>query len=294
MRRGLAALCLLGGLGALGACAAQAQSPVWAIHGTHNTVYLAESVHLLKASDARLPAAFDTAYKAARTIVMEIDLSSLDAEHMQGYMLEHAAFKDGTTLRQTIGEQRFAKLGTEAARLGLPLESLEPLEPWAVALALTDLQYLKLGYDPEQGVERQIERRARADQKPMLGLETLEQQLGQLERLSPEQQARFLELTMEEMHDAERETGELLAAWRAGDTRKMAELLAGEYDSFPELFRELVTERNRRWLPQIERFLKDEHDYLVVVGALHLVGEQGLLEMVRHDGYAPVPVRASQ
>jgi len=269
MRRRLAALCLLGGLGTLGACAVQAQSPVWAIHGTHNTVYLAESVHLLKASDARLPAAFDTAYAGARTIVMEIDLSNLDTEHMQAYMLEHAALKNGTTLRQAIGEQRFAKLGAEAARLGLPLEVLETLEPWAVALTLTDLEYLRLGFDPEQGVEKQIERRARADQKPMLGLETLEEQLGQLEKLSPEQQARFLELTMEEMHEA-------------------------EHDSFPELFRALVTERNRRWLPQIERFLKDDHDYMVVVGALHVVGEQGLLEMMRHDGYAPVPVRAAQ
>src|SRR3974390_2838912 len=158
MRRRLAALCLLGGLGTLGACAVQAQSPVWAIRGTHNTVYLAESVHLLKASDAQLPAAFDTAYATVRTIVMEIDLSSLDPEHMQGYMLEHATFKGGTTLRQTLGEQRFAKLGTEAARLGMPLEALESLEPWAVALTLTDLEYLKLGYDPAQGVERQIER----------------------------------------------------------------------------------------------------------------------------------------
>ena len=294
MRRRLAALCLLGGLGTLGACAVQAQSPVWAIHGTHNTVYLAESVHLLKASDARLPAAFDTAYAGARTIVMEIDLSNLDTEHMQAYMLEHAALKNGTTLRQAIGEQRFAKLGAEAARLGLPLEVLETLEPWAVALTLTDLEYLRLGFDPEQGVEKQIERRARADQKPMLGLETLEEQLGQLEQLSPEQQARFLELTIEEMHDAEHETDALLAAWRAGDNRKMAELLSSEYDSFPELFRALVTERNRRWLPQIERFLKDDHDYMVVVGALHVVGEQGLLEMMRHDGYAPVPVRAAQ
>ena len=161
MRRRLAALCLLGGLGTLGACAVQAQSPVWAIHGTHNTVYLAESVHLLKASDARLPAAFDTAYAGARTIVMEIDLSNLDTEHMQAYMLEHAALKNGTTLRQAIGEQRFAKLGAEAARLGLPLEVLETLEPWAVALTLTDLEYLRLGFDPEQGVEKQIERRAR-------------------------------------------------------------------------------------------------------------------------------------
>jgi uncharacterized protein len=284
MRLAVATLCLLGSL------TAQAQSPVWAVHGAHNTVYLAESVHLLKSGDARLPAAFDSAYAHARTVVMEIDLGSLSDEDLQGYMLEHATFKDGATLRSTIGEARYRRLATETERLGLPLEALDQFEPWAVALTLSDLEYLKLGYDPEQGVEHQIEQRARADHKPILGLETLEQQLGQLEHLSPEQQTRFLELTIDELHDAEHETDELLAAWRSGDTQHLASLLSSEYASFPELFRALVTERNQRWMPQIERFLADDHDYLVVVGALHLVGRDGLLELARRKGWTPVPV----
>ena len=107
-------------------------------------------------------------------------------------------------------------------------------------------------------------------------------------------EARFLDLTVDESHDAESETDELLAAWRAGDTKRLADMLSDEYQSFPELYRALVTDRNKRWLPQIERFLKDDHDYLVVVGALHVVGDHGLLEMVRHDGYTAVPVRTAQ
>jgi len=284
MLRSLAALCLLCSL------SAHAQSPVWALRGSHNTVYLAESVHLLKADEATLPAAFDQAYAHAKTIVMEIDLSSLDPTAVQDFMLQHGTVK-GTTLRQLLGPQRYEKLGAEADRLGLPMAGLEQLAPWAIALSLTDLEYLQLGYDPDQGVEMQIERRAQQDHKPIIGLETLEQQLGQLEGLTSAQQARFLDLTLDDMHDAEHDTDELLRAWRSGDTEHLANLMSREYREFPELYRALVTERNARWLPQIERFLREEQDYMVVVGALHLVGRDGLLELARRAGISAVPVR---
>lgn len=292
MRRALAAFCLLGGLSALGA-GARAQSPVWAVHGAHNTVYLAESVHLLKSGSSTLPPAFDQAYTAAKTIVMELDLSRLDAAAMQGWMLEHGTLPDDTTLRQTVGDRVYQRAAAEAGRLGVPIESLGRLEPWVVALTLADLEYLKLGYDPDDGVERQIERRAERDMKPIRGLETLDEELGQLEHLSADQQSRFLDMTIDDLHDAESDTDELLAAWRAGNTDKLAQLLSSDSQTFPELYRALVSDRNARWLPQIEAFLKDDQDYLVIVGALHLVGPDGLLDLARRAGLSVTPVLAS-
>jgi uncharacterized protein YbaP (TraB family) len=287
VRRALAAFSLLCSL------SAGAQSPVWALHGAHNTVYLAESVHLLKSGESTLPPAFDTAYAASKTIVMELDLEKVDTAAMQSWMLAHGLLPQQTTLRAAVGDQVYRRTAAEADRLGLPIAALQRFEPWVVALMLTDLEYLKLGYDPEQGVERQIERRAERDMKPIRGLETLDQQLGQLEHLSAEQQSRFLDLTVDEMHDAERDTDELLAAWRAGDTRKLADLLSSDYTTFPELYRALVTDRNARWMPQIEGFLKDDRDYLVIVGALHLVGPGGLLDLARRDGLDVTPVTAA-
>ncbi len=291
MRRPLAALCLLCSL--ICGVAARAQSPVWAVHGARNTVYLAESVHLLRSGESTLPPAFDRAYAASSTIVMELDLSRLDTATMQSWMLAHGMLPEETTLRQSVGDRLYQRVAAESGRLGLPIESLQRFEPWVVALTLADLEYLKLGYDPEQGVERQIERRAERDGKEIRGLETLDEQLGQLEHLTPDQQSRFLDLTVDEMHEAERDTDDLLSAWRAGDTRKLAELLSGDYQTFPELYRALVTDRNARWMPQIEGFLEADHDYLVIVGALHLVGPGGLLELARRDGLSVTPVLAS-
>jgi uncharacterized protein len=286
MRRALAAICLL--------CSvrAGAQSPVWAVQGAHNTVYLAESVHLLKSDESTLPAAFARAYASSRTIVMELDLSHLDADTMQAWMLQHGLLPGDTTLRDAVGEQLYQRAATEAGALGVPIETLQKFEPWVVALMLSDLEYLKLGYDPDQGVEHQVESWAERDGKEIRGLETLDEELGQLEHLSSDDQSRFLDLTVDEMQDAKHDTDDLLAAWRAGDTDKLADLLSSNYQTFPDLYRALVTDRNARWVTEIEGYLKDDHDYLVIVGALHVVGPGGLIERVRRDGYTVTPVLA--
>lgn len=276
---GCAAFCLLGSL------KADAQSLIWAIRGTHNTVYLAGSVHLLRPEQAALPAVYEQAYEDAEALVMELDLDNFDALAAQGWMLQHGMFQGDVTLREVLGEERYKRVAAEAQRLGFLLDALPKIEPWALALSLVELQYVKLGFDPEQGVERQLERRARQDGKEIHGLETLAEQLGQLDALTYEQQSRFLDMTVEEMHEIEEQTDELLAAWRNGDAEALAKLLAEEYDEFPELYDALVTERNKRWIPRIEELLKEKDDYLVVVGALHLVGDNGLLELGARRGW---------
>jgi uncharacterized protein YbaP (TraB family) len=274
-------------LGIFGCLTAHAGSPVWAIHGEHNTVYLAGSVHQLKASDAKLPAAFDRAYAGSQAIVMELAIDKLDPMETANWMLEHGMLKEGTTLRATIGEDRYRRVTTEATRLGVPMEAVDQLEPWVLALQLLELQYMQLGFDPEQGVEQQLEHRAQADGKPISGLETLNEQLGVLQGMSYSDQTRFLDLVVTEMHDVESETQSVVGAWRSGDSAKLAALLGEEYKSFPALYRTLVAQRNSRWVPQIEKLLHANQDYFVVVGALHLVGDGGLLELMRRDGFKP-------
>jgi uncharacterized protein YbaP (TraB family) len=271
--------------GLLGSLTAHAEAPVWALKGARNTVYLAGSVHLLRSKDATLPSAFDKAYADAEALVMEIDLDDLDPAAAQGWMLTNGMFTDGQTLQGVIGQQRFDKVEKEGNRLGLPVEALQQLEPWLVAMTLAQLQYMKLGFDPEQGVEKQLQRKAMQDHKAITGLETLEEQLGLLSGLSPADQAKFLDLTLEEMHEMEGETDSLLSAWRSGNAQKLASMLSDEYKVAPALYRMLIADRNKRWMPQLEKLLKGDKDYLVVVGALHLVGNGGLLELTKAKGF---------
>ena len=280
----LATLGLLGGLTALSAHGA---SPVWAIHGAHNTVYLAGSVHMLKASESALPAGFDRAYTGSQGLVMELDVANLNPLDAAGWMLEHGALPEGTTLHQRLGDNRFQKVSTEAQKLGVPAELMQQQQPWVVGMELMELKYQQLGFDAESGVEQQLAARAQTDRKPISGLETLAEQLGVLGGMSDDDQVRFLDMVVSEMGDVGGDTQQVITAWRSGDASRLAALLGEEYKSFPALYRMLVSDRNRHWLPQIEKLLQGRQDYFVVVGALHLVGDGGLLDLVRRDGYRP-------
>jgi uncharacterized protein len=271
-------------LGLLGSLTVQAASPVWAIRGTHNTVYLAGSVHLLRSADAALPPGFALAYQHAARLVMEIDLGNIDPLEVSEWMMQHGTLPQGSSLRELLGDPRYQKVSAAAAVAGLPAGVLEHSAPWLVGLELAEAEYAHLGFDPEQGVEEQLVRRARADHKPTAGLESVADELDVFADMEPAQQTRFLDMVLEDLGDTGSELQPVLAAWRRGDAPRLAALLAREYRSFPTLYRALVTDRNQRWLPQIERMLKGPDDCLVVVGALHLVGPGGLLELLRHDG----------
>jgi uncharacterized protein YbaP (TraB family) len=275
-------------LGLLGCLNARAAGPVWAIRGAHDTVYLAGSIHLLRAADAELPPALTRAYADSAQLVMEIDLAGLDPGAALGTLMEHGGLPGQESLREVAGEPRYARTAAAASALGLPGASLDHEAPWMVALQLTELDYARQGYDPEQGVEQQLLRRALADHKSTAGLETLADELTVFGALTPAAQLRFLDMVLDDLADSGGETRAVLAAWRRGDTARLAALLAREYRAFPALYDALVTDRNRHWLPQIERLLEGNRNCLIVVGALHLVGEGGLLEALRRDGHPAV------
>jgi uncharacterized protein len=273
--------------GLLGCLSAEAAGPVWAIRGAHNTVYLAGSIHLLPEADAALPPAFERAYADSARLVMEIDLGKLDPAETLSTLLQHGVLPEGATLRDVAGAPRYARTSAAATTLGLPATSLDHEAPWMVALQLTELEYARLGFDPENGVEQQLLRRASADHKSTGGLESLADEMSVFEALTPAAQLRFLDMVLDDLDDTGDETRAVLVAWRRGDATQLATLLATEYRSFPALYDALVMDRNRHWLPQIERLLQSDGNCLVVVGALHLVGKGGLLEGLHRDGHTP-------
>jgi uncharacterized protein len=271
-------------LSLFGCLGAHAAGPVWAIHGAHNTVYLAGSVHVLPENDSALPAAFDRAYKDSARLVMEVDLAKLDPMEAGSWMAEHGTLPPGTHLRSIVGEQTYARVNTTASQLGLPMVALDHQAPWMVGIELSEQAYERAGFSGEQGVEEQLVARVQTDGKATAGLETAPEQLSGLVALSREDQVRMLEQSLDDLKDLQGDMNDILVAWRHGDATRLAALLSSEYQAFPALYRPLVTVRNERWLPQIEGFLKGSDNVMVVVGSLHLVCKGGLLELRRKDG----------
>jgi len=282
---------LLLGLAALvavpGAHAAE-RNVLWSVRGAHNTVYLFGSIHVLRPGDAGLPRAATEAYAEAEQLVMEIDMDDpamADPVAMATQMQRSAMLPAGQSLRSVLGAD-YASIAERSRAAGLDLALLDQFAPWFVATMLLQLEIAQRGFDPAHGVEQQLADRAVHDGKPILGLETPGQQFAVLGGLSLAEQKRFLLLTLEETEETDAELEELLAAWRSGDTASLARVLSEAYEEFPELYRPLTEDRNRAWLEDLEGLLDDRDDYLVVVGALHLVGRNSVVDLLRQRGHA--------
>jgi hypothetical protein len=283
MKKILVALCALWfSQGAF--AAAQQHHSLWSLKGKTNTVYLLGSVHFLSEAE-QLPAALDEAYRNSEVLLMEIDMDDLDPTETQQITLELGMLPAGQSLEQQLGKPTYARLATRAQDVGIDPALLNRFKPWFAAMTLVQLQLMKMGLAPTSGIEQRFTTRAVADKKPIHGLETLREQLGMLAGLPDRQQREFLLYSIDDADRIAEEIDQLLSAWRRGDSKALAGLLAEGFAQYPDLYRPLTTDRNRRWVGQVEALLDDRDDYLVVVGTLHLVGKDSLIELLQAKGH---------
>jgi uncharacterized protein YbaP (TraB family) len=258
--------------------------PLWELEGRAGNIRLLGSIHFLRAEDYPLPEAIGEAYRNADVLVTEIDLDDLDPLAAHASMQALAIDPQGRDLASLLGPADYATVRAGIQALAIDPAMLAAYEPWYAALQVTQLRLQQLGFDPGYGVEARLLMLATADGKEVRGLETLEDQLGALDSLPGSAQREFLLTTIEDAAEIDSGIDEILQAWREGDTRTLErELLAG-LDEQPALRQRILVDRNRRWVEQLLAKAGDGTDYLVVVGALHLVGPDSVLDMLEQRG----------
>ena len=278
---------------ALLADCASADPAAWRIEGEHGgEVALLGSMHVLRASDYPLPPLVDELYSRADVLVMELDLDDLDPATEQAALLASAVLPANQSLAGTLSADLYKTTQRRARELGIDIALLDHAEPWFVAITLLDLGMRKIGFEAERGLEQYLVVKAEHDRKQIVGLETIEKQVGIFAALPPNHQRALLAQTLEEIDTADTTMSELTNAWRDGHLETMTEKLLADFDDFPELYPALVTERNAAWTDELERRLKDGHRYLVVVGALHLVGKESVIERLGARGHRVVRIGA--
>ena len=257
---------------------------MWMAEGTSNRVYLLGSVHLLRAQDHPLPQVIDNVYDDAETLYMELDMDDLDPLLMQSTINRLGMLDDGTSLRDVMGDDLYAEAMTVATELDIPLEMLERTEPWFAAITIEQLALARIGFNPSYGVEMHLLQKATRDGKAILGFESVEQQLAYLDGLSLDAQRELLMQTLTESATIREIMDDLILAWRSGDIDYLEQTLLEDVSGYPELYDTIVANRNRLWVDTIDELLQQGEDYLVVVGALHLVGEDGLPQLLEQRG----------
>ena len=266
---------------------------MWQVEGERNRVYLMGSIHLLREQDYPLSPAIYAAYEDAEVLYMELDMDDADPIADQMLANELGLIQDGRTLGDLLGPADYAKAEALAADAQIPLQLLQKTEPWYAAIQVELIMLLRIGFNPELGVESHLLEMAQADSKEIYGLETVRQQLGFLDGLSAEAQRDMFMQTLSETQDLVALMDSLIDAWHRGDNEFLEDTLLDDIDEYPELNRIIVTDRNEAWTDKIEELLTADQDYLVVVGALHLIGPSGVPELLRRRDYDVRQVRQS-
>ncbi|MCE7032638.1 TraB/GumN family protein [Lysobacter sp. GX 14042] len=266
------------------------QPPVpllWKVCDHDSTLWLLGAFHLLKESDYPLSPDIARAFFEAEKLVFELAPEELDGPHTQARFLASALFPDERRLGDVLPPAGHEKLARLLARQGGSIDSVAGYQPWFVNLSLVLGLAHSMGYQPDLGVDRFLMMQAARAGKPVGGLETLEVQLAALAGAPMEEQVRALQEHLDAPEQMPVRLDELHRAWRAGDVARLERLTRLEMmRQTPETYRIVNVERNDAWLERLDAMLRhDAGDALVVVGALHLLGADGLVERLAALGY---------
>lgn len=263
----------------------RAEGPVWKISKGDSHLYLAGTLHLLTRQDYPLPSGFDRAYQEAGTLVFETDLRSFSEPSFQQQMMQRMQLPEGKTLSDVLGSETLQSLQAHLDSRQLPYASVARFKISFLVLTLSMLEMRRLGFD-QQGVDQFYLEQAHRENKNLGFLETPEQQLAYLLSLGEGQKEAWVKYTLEELQELPTILASLQEAWRQADLDALDDQgLRPMKEDYPELYQTLMVDRNQLWLPRLRQMLDTPQVELVLVGALHLVGEVGLLAELSDLGY---------
>lgn len=271
-----------------GVQAAEAWTPMlWEVRGEgQSRVLLLGAIHMLQASDYPLPADVRSAYTQADRLVFELPPEQMQSTQLAKAML-HAGVRRSGRLQDELSPVQWKALSTWAGQRAMPLERLQMLKPWFVALNISLQEMAASGMQAELGLDQHLMQRGLRDGKSMLGLEDGLAQIALFDDMGAVEQQQMLAEALDDASGDGARRQRLLAAWRSGELDAFW-AQAGEplKSTYPALYQTINVQRNQAWLAQLPQWLADGHGTtLVVVGALHLVGSDGLVEQLQARGY---------
>jgi uncharacterized protein YbaP (TraB family) len=280
-----AALFLIAFIAAGFAPVARPESSVWVVKGPKAVVYLAGSSHVLRASDHPLPAEFDLAYKNSGSIVFEAPPGDMETPEYLQKLMRVAALTDGTTLKNHLTPEVYAKAAAFCKERGYPFEQYQLFRPWMLSMMLTLQEMARIGVDPAYGVDQHFYQKALRDGKSSGGLETADDQIAFLAMMDSSMgNAQVLE-TLDDLRDLDAKVEGILKAWRMGDEAGIEAFSLRELKNYPQLYFALIVDRNRKWISSIEKYIRGNQNTMVIVGVAHLAGKDSVVDLLRNRGY---------
>ncbi len=264
----------------------QAKSCLWKATSKKGMLYIQGSVHLLKSNDYPLPPAIETAYTDSDILILEADMKAMLDPETQKMIMAKALLKGDQTLESILQPEVYAQLSTKLADAGLPSPVIQKFKPWFATMTLMLTKMQAMGFDPKLGLDQYFYGKAVSDQKPVVGLETVKFQIDLFDALAESNQNDYTKRALDELGLIETILDQLMLAWKKGDIEGLGKLMLKSFEDYPDLHERFVIERNKNWIKIINSRASKKKTHMIVVGAAHLPGKEGLLELLKEKGYA--------
>ena len=268
--------------------------PLWEIRAGDATAYLFGTIHVGTAGFYPLPETVEAAFRNSDTLALEADPNNVQEA---ASAIAIAMYTPPDSIENHLEPALLSRAQQISARYGLQLQQIKQMKPYLLMFTLTMMEYGRLGYDASYGLDAHFSQRAQSEGKQVVALESMVQQMSMLDNLSPKLQTTMLQITVDEIGTGEVSglVDEMIEAWRTGDTAQLNDVLSVEERKLsPVLAKEFrnrfLTERNAAMAQKIDRMLRSGQNVFVAVGALHMVGKDGIPVLLREKGYTVNPL----
>lgn len=261
---------------------------MWEIEGKDGggKAWILGSLHFGKPEMYPLDAAIEEAWQSAGILVVEADMNNPEVSRKSlSLMMEKGVYRNGGSLPESLGPERTAKLDAFLKTMNSSVENMRLVRPWQVSLALSIRFVMKNGWDIKLGLESILACRALKEGLKVTPLETPERHVEAFAGASDEAQMKNIMEIVESPGNCTAELDFMMKYWIAGDAGALDSILKEMERRNPEYIEHILHERSLEMAAKIKDMLSEDNPPFVLIGAGHLVGERGVIELLRKEGF---------
>lgn len=273
----------------LSAVALQAGEPTfaWKVTKDGKTAYLMGSIHM--ATEAMYPLApeIEAAFAESKALAVEADIEKVDQVQLMMAVQQKGLYQGGDSLSKKLPKETLDALNAHLKKSGQDAASLDMMKPWLVGLTISMLEFKKLGFKEELGIDKHFLDAAR-EKKKILELESAQFQIDLLSGFTDDQQEKFLKYSLAEVGRMKEQVTEMVATWSKGDAETFHKVSTKGNEKYPgieDVMKKLIDDRNVKMAEKVEEYMKNGETTFVVAGALHMSGEKGVVNLLKNKGY---------
>ena len=257
----------------------------WQVKDSDTTIFVYGTIHVLKPDLKWQSPGMIADFDKANQVIFELAPDQLTPQVMQPLLFSKGMFGPEDSLAHYLDEGTYKQLSDRLKGAGMPDTMISQMKPWFAGMMLAQVAYAQQGFTGDVGVEKMLSQRAMKNEQQVSGLENAEQQINYFATMPMDEQISFLQISIEDFDKAGEQINDMLDAWIKGDVDLLAELLNESMVAIPGVYDRLIIQRNKNWVTQIKGFMQESGIFFMAVGAGHMSGDGGVINLLREAGY---------